>query len=226
MGLLKGDLEKVSRGMSVEECYRRIYHWHKHNGKRKIKEKQQQEAYTERYFKLLDGLPEPETASKEDMNSVFGEVIYGLMEWSFHHEDEYGIKIAAYAIFARDQMKESEKKQIHEMNNVNPDAPPEEIVIEDVSLEDLLQLAEITFADVKVTEQIGGKSLLFSFCLERNPHIFQTTKGDFTFYNASALGLKYIIEPNTLTDHLTRGTVRILEAIAEPVDEGEAKSES
>jgi hypothetical protein len=226
MGLLKGDLKKVPKDMSIEGCYRRIYHWHKRNGKKRMKYEQHKDAHTERYFKLLDGLPEPETASKADMNSVFCEVIYGLMEWSFHQEDEYGIKIAAYAIFARDQMKESEKRQIHRMNNVDPDAPPEETVIEDVSLENLLQLTEIVFADVTVTEQIGGRSLLFSFCLERNLHMLQATKGDFKFYNASALGLKYIIEPDTLTDHIAKGSVRILEAIAEPADGGEAANES
>lgn len=225
MGLLKGDLEKVPRNMSVEECYKRIYQWHKRNGKKKMNEKQLQGTYSKRYLKLLNGLPKPETASKSDMNSVFGEVIWGLMEWAFHEEDTYGIKIAAYAIFARDQMKKSEEKRIHKMSNVDPNAPPEEMVIEDVSLKDLLQLAEVAFADVKVTEQIGGRALLFSFCLERNSHILEARKGDFTFYNASALGLKCLIKPNTLVDHITRGTVRILEAIAEPLNKERVTNE-
>jgi len=217
MGLLPGDLEKVSKDMSVKECYVRIYTWHKKYGKKKIKEKQLQEAHAKRYSKLLDDLPTPQKATESDMNFVFGEVIYGLMEWSYHEEDAFGIKIAAYATFARAQMRKSEEKRIHPMNNVDPNALPEKMLVEDVSLTDLLQLAEVVFADVEVTEQIGGRVLLFSFCLERNSHILEAKQGDFTFYNASALGLKYLIRPNSLVDHIRRGTVRVSEAIAEPL---------
>ena len=49
----------------------------------------------------------------------FGEVIYMLMEWSYHKVDEYGIKMAAYAHFAinkrysgiRDESSESREKR-------------------------------------------------------------------------------------------------------------------
>ena len=34
------------------------------------------------------------------MDFIFGEVIYMLMEWSYHETDKFGIKMADYARFA------------------------------------------------------------------------------------------------------------------------------
>ena len=101
MGLNPGDLRKVPKGMSVKECYERIYNWHKKHGKRRVKEKLgREDEYVRAYLDLVDALPSPNKATQEDMDFVFGEVISNLMEWSYHEEDEYGIKIAAYAHFA------------------------------------------------------------------------------------------------------------------------------
>lgn len=101
MGLNPGDLEKIPKEMSVKECYERIYNWHKKYGKRRVNEKYgQHDAYSKAYLDLVDALPPPNEATQEDINFVFGEVISMLMEWSYHEEDEYGIKIAAYAHFA------------------------------------------------------------------------------------------------------------------------------
>jgi len=101
MGLNVGDLEKVPKGMSVNECYERIFNWHKKHGKRRVKEKYgRDDAYNRAYLDLVDALPSPSEATREDMDFVFGEIISMLMEWSYHEEDKYGIKIAAYAHFA------------------------------------------------------------------------------------------------------------------------------
>ncbi len=105
MGLSQKDLEKVPKEMSVKECYERIYDWHKRYGKTRIKEKYERDnAYSRAYLDLIDALPSPNEASKEDMAFVFGEVISMLMEWAYHEEDEYGIKMAAYAHFALNKM--------------------------------------------------------------------------------------------------------------------------
>ncbi len=58
------------------------------------------------------------------MDLIFGEVIYMLMEWSYHKVDEFEIKMAAYAHFGinqkyngihDDRFKESrEKCQLYE----------------------------------------------------------------------------------------------------------------
>jgi hypothetical protein len=45
-------------------------------------------------------LPPPSEATQTDMDFIFGEVISGLMEWSYGEEDENGIKIAEYAHLA------------------------------------------------------------------------------------------------------------------------------
>jgi len=104
MGLNPRDLEKVPKGMSVKECYERIFNWHKKYGKKRIMEKHGlNDAYVRAYLNLVDALPLPSEATQGDMDFVFGEVISMLMEWAYHEEDEYGIKIAAYAHFALDR---------------------------------------------------------------------------------------------------------------------------
>ena len=48
-------------------------------------------------------MPVPGKETSADRDFIFGEVIYMLMEWSYHQEDGYGIKIAAYAHVALDK---------------------------------------------------------------------------------------------------------------------------
>ncbi len=104
MGLMPGDLEKVPKNFSRRDCYRRIYEWHKEFGEQRLKEKYQREdAYSKAYLDLLKELPHPDMVSEECMDFIFGEVIYMLMEWSYHEVEKFGFKIAAYAHFAIDQ---------------------------------------------------------------------------------------------------------------------------
>ncbi len=125
MGLTPEDLEKVPKNFTRRDCYRRIYEWHKKHGKQELKEKYQREdAYSKAYLDLLEELPHPDAVSEECMDLIFGEVIYMLMEWSYHKVDEFEIKMAAYAHFGinqkyngihDDRFKESrEKCQLYE----------------------------------------------------------------------------------------------------------------
>ncbi len=101
MGLNSGDREKLQKELSIKECYKRIYEWHKKYGKRRIKEKYKlDDAYSRAYLDLVDVLPLPSEATQADMDFIFGEVISMLMEWSYGEEDENGIKIAEYAHLA------------------------------------------------------------------------------------------------------------------------------
>lgn len=101
MGLQFGDLEKVPEDFSTEECYKRIWELHKKYGIQRLKVKYQKEdAYSKTYLDLLDNLPSPDKATESDVDFVFGEVIFMLMEWSYHEEDDHGIKMGAYAHFA------------------------------------------------------------------------------------------------------------------------------
>lgn len=112
------------------------------------------------------------------------------------------------------QVKKHPEKTLCKMQNIGPDTSPQKISIENVSIEDLPKLAVVAYADVKVTEQIGGRELLLSSSLERNPGMVIGVKSFFTFYNAPALGLKYQVKPNSLADHIQRGEIRVLDAIA------------
>ncbi len=42
-------------------------------------------------------MPAPDIVSIEEMQNTFRETIMNRLEWSYHKEDQYGIKIAAYA---------------------------------------------------------------------------------------------------------------------------------
>lgn len=56
--------------------------------------------YRRLYLLILDILPPVNSDTLEDMDFIFGEVMVGLMEWSYYEKDEKGIKIATYAHFA------------------------------------------------------------------------------------------------------------------------------
>jgi len=110
--------------------------------------------------------------------------------------------------------KSLSEKQLGKMRSTDPGVFPQKVTVENASIADVERLAEAAYADVKATEQIGGKALLLSFSLERNSSM--TREGNFTFYNAAALGLKHHVQPNSLVDHIQRGTIRVLKAVAEP----------
>ncbi len=98
MGISNEDLLKVPKNLSIRDCYERIYDWHKKNGKNFIlKRPFLDEKYKNAYLKLIDCLPDPENATISDMNFLFGESIFMLMEWCYHEPDIHGIKLAAYA---------------------------------------------------------------------------------------------------------------------------------
>jgi len=100
MGLLKGDLEKVPKGLSLKEYYARIYNWHKKNRDgvfAKLLGRKRDDPYIRCYLELIDVLPQPRSVLPEDIAFVCREVIGGLMEWAYHEEDESDVKTAAYA---------------------------------------------------------------------------------------------------------------------------------
>ncbi len=100
MGLLD-DFIRMPQGITVRECYARIYSWHTLNGAEAIKTTYgREDGYSRAYKRLLGKLPVPELATDADMDFVFGQAISGLMEWAYHLRDGHGIKTAAYAHYA------------------------------------------------------------------------------------------------------------------------------
>ncbi len=100
MGLLE-DFLRMPHGITVRECYGRIYVWHTVNGAARVASIQRlDDGYIRDYRRLLGRLPVPELATAADMDFTFVQVIAGLMEWSYNTRDGHGIKIAAYAHYA------------------------------------------------------------------------------------------------------------------------------
>ena len=54
-------------------------------------------SYLVMYLSALVELLTEQDPTPDDMASLFWEINSGVFEWSFHDEDEYGIKMAAYA---------------------------------------------------------------------------------------------------------------------------------
>lgn len=101
MGLSSDHLSLVPQSMDIKDCYERIYTWHKKNGRKKIIEKENLESsYSKKYLALLDKLPLPKSITREDMDYIFSQVIWGDLEWAYHEKDSFGIKLAAYAHYA------------------------------------------------------------------------------------------------------------------------------
>ena len=63
----------------------------------KLRDRDEHDPYIRCYLELVEVMPDPELASEEDIALICREVIAGLMEWAYHEEDNYGVKIAAYA---------------------------------------------------------------------------------------------------------------------------------
>ena len=91
MGLYKGDLEKVPENFSVRDCYERIYRWHmKYGLDRALKPDEigrrisVEDFLAYRNLRKALAMFSPDTASQEDMDLIFREVLMGLMEWSYH----------------------------------------------------------------------------------------------------------------------------------------------
>ena len=105
MGLLKGDLEKVPRGLSIKEYYARIFNWHRKNNDRifaKLSNRKKDDSYIRCYLELIKALPQPKSVTSEDIAFVCREVMGGLMEWAYHEKDQDGVKTAAYAQYVLD----------------------------------------------------------------------------------------------------------------------------
>lgn len=89
--------------LSIRECYKRIYDWHKGCGKTKIKERGLSDAYEKAYLAFVDAIPPMHEATQGDMDFVFGEVLGMLMEWACSEKDEHKITMWAYAKSAFDR---------------------------------------------------------------------------------------------------------------------------
>ena len=107
MGLYKGELEKAQENFSVRDCYERIYKWYMSYRLDRVLKRDKigrkidvQDILAYRNLRHALAIFSPDIASQEDMDFIFRKVIAGLMEWSYHEEDEFGIKMAAYAQFA------------------------------------------------------------------------------------------------------------------------------
>jgi len=113
MPLEDGDLEKVPSDLTARESYARICAWHRSNGAQQVQEREKEfknlglptNSVTS-YLRILAELPTDVEASDADMDFVFDEVVTSTFEWSYHCEDERGIKMAAYAFHAIDKRYE------------------------------------------------------------------------------------------------------------------------
>jgi hypothetical protein len=91
MVLIPSDPKPV--GIKPEDAYRAIRKWCKNNRGTLL---MRNDDYGKMSAALIDALPPVNKATPAEIWAIFGEVIYGNLEWAYHRSDgKY--KIAAYA---------------------------------------------------------------------------------------------------------------------------------
>ena len=112
MGLNQGDIEKIDDNLTRLDCYERIYNWFTKTGisileneiissKKNLQDPGQEDVNVKGLIfncELLKHLPSPKNISNMELDYITIQCIYGKLEWAFHKEDDFNIKIAAYAI--------------------------------------------------------------------------------------------------------------------------------
>mgnify|MGYP001054571199 CR=1 FL=1 len=112
MGLLSND--KRPENISLKDAYSKIRRWYRANIKFL---KNLNNDYGKRSLALIRVLPPTKIITDIEIRAIFGEVIYGNLEWAYH-EDDGRYKMAAYAHGALEasgldwQLSENERKQL------------------------------------------------------------------------------------------------------------------
>jgi hypothetical protein len=78
------------------------------------------------------------------------------------------------------------------------------------SEEELVDLAERAYAGVAPTEQLGGRALFVSFCLDWNR---QREGGKARLPSAAAIGLRNVLSEGNIADRLSSGALVVLRAV-------------
>jgi hypothetical protein len=106
---------EVPSALSARACYERILAWHRTAGEQEARKRIQTQKYLATYLRVLAALPPINSASEEDLDFLFVEVLTSTFEWSYSDEDSYGIKIANYARHAVDSRYASGLEQAREV---------------------------------------------------------------------------------------------------------------
>ena len=88
--------EKLLPSLNLNSLYSRIYDWHQKNHNAILKTSNRPD-YIKQYRKLFNELPQPASASENDIAFVGWEVLNGLMEWSYGKIDGHDIQMMSYA---------------------------------------------------------------------------------------------------------------------------------
>ena len=91
MGLSASDPKP--KGVSFADAYTAIRDWYRSNVHRI---QSRADDYSRRSVALINVLPPASALSDLEFRAVFGEVIYGFLEWAYHESDGR-YKMAAYA---------------------------------------------------------------------------------------------------------------------------------
>ena len=106
--------DKRPVGITMAEAYSKISQWYKNNLDLILNKG---DDYSRHSVELIKHLLPSDKINDLEIKAIFGEVIFGYLEWAYHKDDgEY--KMAAYALSALDTAKskwyleEKEKKQL------------------------------------------------------------------------------------------------------------------
>jgi hypothetical protein len=106
-----------------------------------------------------------------------------------------------------------------------PDAGALGTTIQAKGFKGALEIARRAYRDVRISEYrgLGGLNAVVLLSAERNGRSRNgEPQGEFVLYNLAALGLRYSSEPESLANLVGKESVKVIDIIAEPEDEGEA----
>jgi hypothetical protein len=89
-------MDQELKDIDVATCYSRIVDWVRNYARKELERRDALPEAT-KVLELVERLPLPDEAKPEDMNFVFGEVLFGQFEWFFGQKDTYEVALNQYA---------------------------------------------------------------------------------------------------------------------------------
>ena len=101
---------KVPEGLDLLEYYTRIYEWYRKNKDLVLKNYRGNNPDHHKISnKIIENMPEPHLAKKEDIVFVCREVTSHYLEWAYMEPDQNNVKMSEYAKYILKNLLEKEQ---------------------------------------------------------------------------------------------------------------------
>jgi hypothetical protein len=114
------EVSRVPSAWGLADVYRHLYRWHKKHGLKTLESNFGSDRnYVEAYRRMLNDLPAPGKAKTEDMIFISAFYGHGIFEWSYPIEDEDGILLGSYYLYAQNICYEQYGDSCHDLSRTS-----------------------------------------------------------------------------------------------------------